>query len=195
MARLPAVGISRAQLRRSPRTAEPTIEENAMNRNAWYQQTLKLAAAALVTFAVMFAVNTSVQADPKSVARGWNNTAISWMDHTQGVAEAARTGKPILTVVQATWCSHCERYKKVFFDPKVVELSKNFVMVMVDGDREKKLGAKLGPNNQAYVPRTLFLKPDGQLRPELIGANAAPYSHFIDYDTPAELLALMQKAK
>jgi protein-disulfide reductase (glutathione) len=165
-----------------------------MSINTWYQQT-RLLAAALVAFAFIFAAISRVQADPKSIARGWNNAAIGWLDHTQGVAEAARTGKPILTVVQATWCSHCERYKKVFFDPKVVELSKNFVMVMVDGDREKKLGAKLGPNNQAYVPRTLFLKPDGQLRPELIGANAAPYSHFIDYDTPAELLALMQKAK
>jgi protein-disulfide reductase (glutathione) len=166
-----------------------------MNMSTWCQQTRWIAATALVTLATLFAAVTSAQADPKSIARGWNNAAIGWMDHTQGVAEAARTGKPILTIVQATWCSHCERYKKVFFDPKVVELSKNFVMVMVDGDREKKLGAKLGPNNQAYVPRTLFLKSDGQLRPELAGANAAPYSHFIDYETPAELLALMQKAK
>jgi protein-disulfide reductase (glutathione) len=166
-----------------------------MTINAWCQRTRWFAAAALVTFAAVFAAVTSAQADPKSIARGWNNAAISWMDHSQGVAEAARTGKPILTVVQATWCSHCERYKKVFFDPKVVELSKNFVMVMVDGDREKKLSVKLGPSNQGYVPRTLFLKSDGQLRPELAGANAAPYSHFIDYDTPAELVTLMQKAK
>jgi protein-disulfide reductase (glutathione) len=169
-------------------------EANSMDVNAWCQQTRRFAAAALVTFAVLFAGNSSAQADPKSIARGWNNAAIGWMDHTQGVAEAARTGKPILTVVQATWCSQCERYKKVFFDPKVVELSKNFVMVMVDADREKKLSVKLGPGNQVYVPRTLFLKPDGQLRPEIAGANA-PYTHFIDNDSPTELLALMQKAK
>jgi protein-disulfide reductase (glutathione) len=166
-----------------------------MNINAVRQQARRLAVTALVACAAIFTANASAQADPKSIARGWNNAAIGWMDHAQGVAEAARTGKPVLTVVHATWCSHCERYKKVFFDQKVVDLSKNFVMVMIDGDREKQLSAKLGPNNQAYVPRTLFLKPDGQLRPELVGANAAPYSHFIDYETPTELLALMQKAK
>jgi protein-disulfide reductase (glutathione) len=166
-----------------------------MNINTLLQQTRWFAVTALVTLAAVFTAISSAQADPKSIARGWNNAAISWMDHSQGVAEAARTGKPILTVVQATWCSHCERYKKVFFDPKVVELSKSFVMVMVDGDREKKLSVKLGPSNQGYVPRTLFLKSDGQLRPELAGANAVPYAHFIDYETPAELLALMQKAK
>jgi protein-disulfide reductase (glutathione) len=163
--------------------------------SAWYQRMRATVCAALVTLSVIFVADAPAQADPKSIAPGWNNAAIGWLDHAQGVAEAARTGKPILAVVQATWCSHCERYKKVFFDPKVVELSKSFVMVMVDGDREKQLGAKLGPNKQAYVPRTLFLKSDGQLRPELVGANAAPYTHFIDYDTPAELRALMQKAK
>jgi protein-disulfide reductase (glutathione) len=162
-----------------------------MNMSTWCKQTRRIAVTVLVTLAAF----NSAQADPKSIARGWNNAAIGWMDHKQGVAEAARTGKPILTVVQATWCQHCERYKKVFFDSKVVDLSKNFVMVMVDGDLEKKLSAKLGPNNQGYVPRTLFLKSDGQFRSELAGANAAPYSHFIDYETPAELLALMQKAK
>jgi protein-disulfide reductase (glutathione) len=166
-----------------------------MTSSALYQRMRAIVFATLAVLGVAFGADAPAQADPKSVVPGWNNAAIGWMDHTKGVAEAARTGKPILTVVQATWCSHCERYKKVFFDPKVVELSKNFVMVMVDGDREKKLGAKLGPNNQAYVPRTLFLKPDGQLRPELAGANPAPYSHFIDYETPTELLALMQKAR
>jgi protein-disulfide reductase (glutathione) len=162
-----------------------------MSLSIWSRRTLTT--AALIAFSVGVATGPA-QADPKSIAKGWNNAAVAWVDHTQGVAEAARTGKPILTVVHATWCSQCDRYKKVFFDPKVVELSKNFVMVMIDADREKKLSAKLGPGNQVFVPRTLFLKPDGQLRPEIKGVNPG-YEHFIDNDSPAELLSLMQKAK
>jgi protein-disulfide reductase (glutathione) len=164
-----------------------------MNLSARYYRTLT--ATALIAFSAPFAAATGpAHADPKSIARGWNNAGIAWVDHTQGAAEAARTGKPILTVVHAIWCSQCDRYKKVFFDPRVVEMSKNFVMVMIDADREKKLSAKLGPNNQVFVPRTLFLKPDGQLRPDIKGTNPG-YEHFIDNDSPAELLSLMQKAK
>jgi hypothetical protein len=74
-----------------------------MNMSTWCQKTRWIAVTALVMLAAHFAAVTRAQADPKSIARGWNNAAIGWMDHTQGVAEAARTGKPILTIVQTTW--------------------------------------------------------------------------------------------
>lgn len=134
------------------------------------------------------------KADAKSVATGWNNTNITWFDHANGLAEAGRTGKPILLVAHTTWCPHCERYKKLFFEPRVVELSKHFVMVMLDRDVEKELNAKIGPNGQFFVPRTVFLKADGQVRHEIVGSRR-DYPNYIDYGSPAELLRVMQAAK
>ena len=127
-----------------------------------------------------------------SVAEGWNNDAIEWFDFEDGTAEQKKTGKPMLVVIHTTWCPFCKKYSRQFYDPRVVERAKFFVMVMMDRDLEKTDTAKLGPGLN-YMPRTLFFAPDGRMRPEIKGANPE-FPHWLNHDSPDELLAVMNAA-
>ena len=133
-----------------------------------------------------------VRANLGSVAEGWNNDAIEWFDFEDGTAEQKKTGKPMLVVIHTTWCPFCKKYSRQFYDPRVVERAKSFVMVMMDRDLEKAETAKLGPGLN-YMPRTLFFAPDGRMRPEIKGANPE-FPHWLNHDSPDELLAAMNAA-
>jgi hypothetical protein len=95
-------------------------------------------------------------------------------------------------VFQATWCPVCKRFRNVFKDPRIVAESKDFVMVLVDADKEKMLNGAFSPDG-TYVPRTLFLDSDGNVSNKLVGSDPE-YPHTIDVDNPDQLLALMKKA-
>jgi hypothetical protein len=64
---------------------------------------------------------------------------------------------------------------------------------MVDRDKEKALANGLGPPGQTYVPRTLFLTPDGVLMAD-VANGTGDRSNLVDYYDPDELLGLMAKA-
>lgn len=148
---------------------------------------------AAAVLAVLFAFTTNpALANLGSVADGWNNANIEWFDYEDGRAEQAKTGKPMLLVVHATWCPFCKKYSKHFYDPRVVDLAKSFVMVMMDRDLEKAETAKLGPGVN-YIPRTLFFAASGQLRPEIKGANRE-FPHWLNHDSPDELVTAMKAA-
>ena len=139
------------------------------------------------------AVPLAALANPASVAPGWNNEKIDWRDYDHGVAEAARTGKPIIVVAHTTWCPHCGKYKLVFQDAAVVAASKQFVMILLDRDLETALNKQLGPNQTVFVPRTLFLASNATLRADMTGSNKG-YPNWIDNSGPKELLRLMAAA-
>ena len=96
----------------------------------------------------------------------WNDAEVAWREYEAGLAEAKRDRRPVCLVFYADWCTGCQAYKKLFFDPKVVELSRRFVMVRVDRDHAPALSARYAPDGE-YIPRTLFLSPDGALDPEI----------------------------
>ena len=143
--------------------------------------------------AVLTVSATSVaRANLGSIAEGWNNDAIEWLDFEDGAAQQKKTGKPMLVVIHTTWCPFCKKYSRQFYDPRVVERAKSFVMVMMDRDLEKAETAKLGPGLN-YMPRTLFFAPDGTMRPEIKGANPE-FPHWLNHDSPDELFAAMTAA-
>lgn len=146
----------------------------------------------LLAAAVLATLPTLAHANLGSVAEGWNNDAIEWFDLEDGRAEQKKTGKPMMVVIHTTWCPFCKKYSRHFYDQRVVDLAKSFVMVMMDRDLEKTETAKLGPGVN-YMPRTLFYTPDGTLRPEIKGANIE-FPHWLDHDSPEELVAAMTKA-
>ena len=100
---------------------------------------------------------------------------------------------PVCLVFYTEWCPHCTTYSKVFHDPKVVEQSKQFVMVRLDRDKNLEISKKYVPDGE-YIPRTFFLAADGTMNPE-IQARKDQYKYFYDEKDPASLLAGMQKAK
>ena len=124
----------------------------------------------------------------------WNGAEISWQDIKSGVYEASQTGKPVVMVFHATWCSACKKYRSVFQDKAVIEASKDFVMILIDGDAEKEVNSAFSPDG-TYVPRTIFLDAGGNIRSEFKGQGDAKYPHSIDVNGPGELLALMEKAR
>ena len=77
-------------------------------------------------------------------------------------------------------------------DPKVVETSKRLVMVRLDQDQNKDLAQKYQPDG-GYIPRTLFLTPDGTLDAD-VHAPRDQYKYFYDEKDPAAVLAGMDAA-
>ncbi len=124
----------------------------------------------------------------------WNGTEINWQDIKSGVYEASQTGKPVVMVFHATWCSACKKYRSVFQDKGVIEAAKDFVMILIDGDAEKEVNSAFSPDG-TYVPRTIFLDAEGNIRSEFKGQGDPKYPHSIDVNGPAELVALMAKAR
>lgn len=126
-------------------------------------------------------------------AADWNHPAIAWRDMGAGVKEAIRSGKPVLMVMHATWCTACRRYREVFKDERVVKLSQKFVMILVDVQKYPDVNGAFAPDG-TYVPRTLFVDAEGEVDKTLIGADPQ-YPHSLKIDSPEELAGLMERAK
>jgi thiol:disulfide interchange protein len=123
----------------------------------------------------------------------WNGAEINWRDARSGIYEASKTGRPVIMVFHATWCSVCKRFREVFKDPAIVAAARDFVMILVDADAEKEINGAFSPDG-TYVPRTLFIDSEGNVSEKLVGPDPQ-YPHTVDVDRPNGLLALMKKAR
>jgi len=132
-------------------------------------------------------------AAPSARAGGdWNDKGIKWLTYDDGLAEAKKSKKPVCLIFYTEWCPHCTNYSKMFHDPKVVEKSKDFVMVRIDSDKNQELSKKFTPDG-SYIPRTYFLSSSGTLDAG-IHAPRAQYKYFYDENNPQSVLAAMDAA-
>lgn len=129
---------------------------------------------------------------PVADSEEWNGEQIAWWPYEEGLAEAARRDAPILLVVYTTWCGHCRNYRQVFRDPRIVERSRQFVMIRVDQDQHPEVGSRFALDGR-YIPRTFFLGPDGSVAPE-VDAGRDRYRYFFDENDPSSLLRGMASA-
>jgi protein-disulfide reductase (glutathione) len=150
-----------------------------------------VAALALALLVGVSGLRSATAAEPP-MADLWNGAQIQWRGVGPGIREATRTGKPLIMLFHASWCTSCKRYRQVWKDPGVVAQSKNFVMVLVDVDTEPDANGAFSPDG-TYVPRTIFYTPDGDVMSDMRGKDPE-YPHTIDLDDPSELRTLMQKA-
>ena len=125
-------------------------------------------------------------------AHDWNDGQITWKDYEAGLAAAKKEKKPVCLIFFTEWCPHCGNYSHVFHDPKVVEKSKQLVMVKLDKDKSAELSKKYAPDGE-YIPRTYFLAPDGKLDAD-IHAPRPQYKYFYDEKDPSSVLAGMDEA-
>jgi len=124
-------------------------------------------------------------------AEGWNDD-IAWRGLDEGLLEAQRSDMPIMMVVHTTWCGNCQKLKQTFNDDEqLAALSEQFVMVHIDQDDHPE-AALYSPDGQ-YIPRVMFLDPDGNIDQRLQNPNRA--NKFRYFYTPKEdLVATMRRA-
>jgi thiol:disulfide interchange protein len=148
--------------------------------------------AACVASAAL-AASGYARAEAPAMAEAWNAPAITWHSLQTGIPEATRTGKTVLMVFHAPWCTACAKFRAVFKDPRVVEAARDIVMILVDADADKTANGAFAPDG-TYVPRTIFMTSDGEVRSDLTGKSDPKHPHAVDIEAPDELLALMLKA-
>ncbi|MGQ0457976.1 MAG: thioredoxin family protein [Hyphomicrobium sp.] len=147
------------------------------------------AATLLIAFLIAAA---PVNARQPEMADVWNGAEIDWQDIKAGIYEASKSGKTVIMVFHAPWCTACKQYRSVFKDPGVVAASKNFVMILIDGDADKMSNGAFAPDG-TYVPRTLFLNSQGDVLSQYVGKDPK-FPHTISIEDPTELRTLMQRA-
>ncbi len=151
--------------------------------------------SAITLLAAVFLVcglGLSAPARQPDMADLWNGAEIAWKEVGPGIRESSSTGKPVIMLFHASWCTSCKRYRHVWKDPGVVAASKNFVMILVDVDKDPDANGAFSPDG-TYVPRTIFYTAEGDVMPDAVGKDKE-YPHTIDLDDPTELRTLMQKA-
>ena len=136
------------------------------------------AAAAVVTLAV--------------AGGNWNDEQVSWQPYDKGIEAAKAQKKPVCLVFYTEWCPHCTRFSAVFHDSRVVEKSKQFVMIRLDKDKNKEISAQYKPDGE-YIPRTFFLSREAQFDPDL-HAPRDKFRYFYDESAPEGILSGMDSA-
>jgi protein-disulfide reductase (glutathione) len=147
----------------------------------------------VVVAATCLAVATGPVLATAPGSENWNAPAISWHGLKTGIPEATKTGKTVMMVFHAPWCTACAKFRSVFKDERVVAASKDVVMILVDADADKTANGAFAPDG-TYVPRTIFMTPDGEVRSDLVGTSDPQHPHTVNIEDPDEVLALMRKA-
>lgn len=148
-----------------------------------------------VTRLIVAALLAAVMLPARSVIAGgdWNDQGIQWQSYADGMAKAKASQTPVCLIFYTEWCPHCQNYSKLFHLPAVVEQAKQFVMIRLDADKNRELGAQYSPDG-GYIPRTFFLSPDGELDTSL-RAHDGKFQYFFGESDSVPLLTKMAEAQ
>lgn len=135
-------------------------------------------------------LNEPSLAPPSKLAWG---DKIAWRSWESAQSIAKSQGKPICVVVYAEWCGRCKELAPVFAQLAVASAAADLVMVRQDQDKPAAwLKGQLGAYGD-YVPRVLFLSPDGEVREDLTSGHPR-YPHFYAPMVKDQLVANMRAA-
>ena len=149
---------------------------------------------ALLFAVLVLTLGPAASARAPNLAEVWNGAEINWRDIRSGIYESSQTGRPVIMVFHAPWCTACKKFRAVFYDKEIVQASRDFVMILIDGDADKASNGAFSPDG-TYVPRTIFLDSEGNVQSHLKAAGDPKYPHSVDTNRPRELLSLLQRAK
>ena len=100
---------------------------------------------------------------------------LAWTELDAALAEARRSGKPVLVDVYTDWCGWCKRMDKTTYgNPEVRDyVARSFVPARVNAEDDRRRATYLGQRRTyrqfadgfriSGYPTTLFLAPDGEL--------------------------------
>ena len=90
----------------------------------------------------------------------------------KALATAKRTGRPIMVDFYAEWCGPCKMLdREVWPQASVVQESRNWIAVKVDGDKRPDLLKRYAISG---FPTIAFLKPDGNISKTQVGIMIPP---------------------
>ena len=97
--------------------------------------------------------------------------AVSWQSDLKAAQkQSARTGRPMLIVFGADWCTHCGRFEeKTLNNPTMASyINREFIPVHLDFDKEQKTAEVL---EVEALPCTVILSPEADLLGRVVGAK------------------------
>ena len=105
-------------------------------------------------------------------------TKIAWLgDLDAAFAQARNQGKIIMVDVFTDWCGWCTKLdEETYSDQKVIGLSKSFVSLKLDGDKNPKAGDFKRKYKVTGFPTILFLGPSQDHRRRRRGPPVTPRS-------------------
>ncbi len=95
-----------------------------------------------------------------------------------------------MLVVHASWCKRCKELKPAFSDSEIETLSQRFIMVNADQDEQPE-ALKYAPDGE-YIPRVVFISPQGVQDLTLTNEARERHRHF--YTPGDDLAGVMRKA-
>ena len=109
----------------------------------------------------------------------------AWRDWDAGLAEARKSGRPVLVDVYTDWCGWCKRMDHdVYSRPEMVDyLSRNWVVVRLNAEAARPVHYQGEATTEAGIaqrfridsyPTTMLLKPSGDFLVNVPGYLPAP---------------------
>jgi thiol-disulfide isomerase/thioredoxin len=148
----------------------------------------------LTAFFVLFALSLCAAGCRSQIHPVPYPAVIDWQPYEAGIARAKAEQKPVMLIFGADWCEPCHVLAEhVLADPRVIEASKNFVMVHVNVQERHDLDLKYRRGGNT-LPRIYFLNAEGAL---MKGARnpIRCRAHSYDKKDPTVLLAAMGSAQ
>ncbi len=101
---------------------------------------------------------------------------IKWVtDLKKGLGEAKASGKPVMIDVYTDWCYWCKELDaKTYKDPKVVSLSKSFVNIKVNPEKDRVVADFIKNYEINGYPTILFVEHTGDLLLKVGGFLGGP---------------------
>lgn len=117
---------------------------------------------------------------------------VAWKTWDEAARIAKAENRAIMLVIYADWCPHCRTLAPVFANPDIQKLAEKLVMVHQNSDEDPPFLARYASFG-TYVPRILFVTPDGAVKTELNSGNDK-YPHFYTAEGIEALKTSMRRA-
>lgn len=130
-----------------------------------YGLTLAAGLTNVVMAALVAAPLVAAEPQPKKTPVVWQNDLKAAQKHS------VQSGRPMLIVFGADWCTHCGKFEKnTLGNPTMANyINRDFIPVHLDFDKDQEIAEVL---EVEALPCTVILSPEADLLGKVVGAKA-----------------------